>query len=85
MNGWSGLEIVDYNYEEVLRQSGKSLKSGGSLCAEVFRARIARWRKAHVTVYQVSTPIPQVRALSHEPIVHTHEPVIHTNTDSRGP
>lgn len=37
------------------------------------------------TIYQVSTPIPQVRALSHEPVVHTHESVIHTNTDSRRP
>jgi hypothetical protein len=68
---------------------------GGSHCARrrLF-ARAAKYPRvlAHakgaleaVTLYQVSTPIPQVHALSQEPVVHTHEPVIHTNTDSRRP
>ncbi len=35
------------------------------------------------TIYQVSTPIPHIRTLIHEP--HTHESVIHTNSDSRRP
>jgi hypothetical protein len=35
------------------------------------------------TIYEISTPIPHIRALSHEP--QTHEPVIHTNFDSRRP
>ncbi len=35
------------------------------------------------TIYQVSTPIPHIRTLIHEP--HTHESVIHTNFDSRRP
>ena len=37
------------------------------------------------TVYQVSTPIPHIRTLTHEPVVDTHEPVIHTNFHSRRP
>jgi len=36
------------------------------------------------TVYQVSTPIPHIGTLIHEP-VRTHESVIHTNFDSRRP
>jgi hypothetical protein len=36
------------------------------------------------TIYQVSTPIPHIRTLIHEP-VRTHESVIHTNFDSRRP
>jgi hypothetical protein len=56
--------------------------------------RAARHRKvlAHAkgasepaTVYQLSTPIPHLRAMNHEPGIHTHEPVIHTNSDSRRP
>ncbi len=55
--------------------------------------RAARHRKVLVhskgapepaTLYQVSTPIPHIRTLIHEP-VHTHESVIHANSDSRRP
>ena len=37
------------------------------------------------TVYQVSTPIPHIRTLTHEPVVDTHQPVNHTNFHSRRP